>query len=54
MLAHLVLPMSIGSLLGAIAEGYLAAWSPTVLLRVVLAVILGVSAIKLLSNRSDH
>jgi uncharacterized protein len=51
MLGHLVLPMSAGSLLGAIAGGYLAAWSPTDLLRVVLAIILAASAIKLLSKQ---
>ncbi len=54
MLANLVLPMSVGSLLGAVVGGYLAAWSPTDLLRVVLAVILAASAIKLLSRRSGH
>jgi uncharacterized membrane protein YfcA len=54
MLTNLVLPMSVGSLLGAIAGGYLAAWSPTALLRVILAVILAVSAIKLLTKRSAH
>jgi uncharacterized protein len=51
MLGYLVLPMSAGSLLGAIVGGYLAAWSPTDLLRVVLAIILAASAIKLLSNQ---
>jgi uncharacterized membrane protein YfcA len=54
MLGYLVLPMSAGSLLGAIVGGYLAAWSPTDLLRVVLAIILAASAIKLLSKRSGH
>lgn len=54
MLANLVLPMSIGSLLGAIAGGYLAAWAPTDALRVILALILAGSAIKMLSKRSGH
>lgn len=50
MLAYLVLPMSIGSLLGALVGGYLAAWAPTDTLRLVLAAILAVSAIKLWSK----
>jgi hypothetical protein len=52
MLGYLVLPMSIGSLVGAIAGGYLAAWCPTEFLRVMLAVILAVSAFKLLTKHS--
>jgi uncharacterized protein len=47
MLAYLAIPMSIGSLIGALVGGYLAAWAPTDALRVTLAVILAVSAIKL-------
>ena len=39
MLAYLVLPMCIGSLIGATVGGYLAAWAPTDALRVVLAAI---------------
>jgi uncharacterized membrane protein YfcA len=54
LLSYLVLPMSIGSLLGAVAGGYLAAWAPTDLLRVILATILAASAIKMLSKRSGH
>ena len=54
MLGNLVLPMSIGSVLGAIVGGYLAAWSPTEVLRVILAMILAVSAIKLLAKGSGH
>lgn len=54
LLGYLVLPMSIGSLLGAVAGGYLAAWAPTDLLRVILATILAASAIKMLSKRSGH
>lgn len=50
MLQYLVLPMSIGSLVGAAAGGYLAAWAPTDALRVTLALILAVSSIKLLSK----
>jgi uncharacterized protein len=47
MLAHLVLPMSIGSAAGAVVGGYMAAWAPSDALRVVLAIILAVSAAKL-------
>jgi uncharacterized membrane protein YfcA len=47
--------MSAGSILGAISGGYLAAWSPTILLRVIFAVILAVSAVKLLATtKSQH
>ena len=42
MLAFLVLPMSAGSLLGAIVGGFAAAYAPTDTLRVVLAIILAV------------
>lgn len=48
MLGHLVLPMSIGSALGALVGGYMAALAPSGTLRVVLAVILAVSAAKLM------
>lgn len=54
MLAYLVLPMSAGSMLGAIAGGYLAAWTPTELLRILLALVLALSAVKLVWNRSSH
>src|SRR5262245_36877672 len=50
MLAYLVLPMCIGSLIGATVGGYLAAWAPTDALRVVLAAILAGSAVKLWSK----
>jgi uncharacterized protein len=51
MLAYLAIPMCIGSLIGATIGGYLAAWAPTDTLRVVLAVILAGSAVKLWSKR---
>jgi uncharacterized membrane protein YfcA len=51
MLGYLVLPMSVGSLLGAIVGGYVATWSPTALLRVIFAVILAASAAKLLAKQ---
>jgi uncharacterized protein len=54
MLGYLVLPMSVGSVLGAIVGGYLAAWSPTTLLRLIFAAILAASAIKLLTTKSHH
>jgi uncharacterized membrane protein YfcA len=50
MLAFLVLPMGIGSLVGALIGGYLAVWAPTDALRIVLAAILAVSSIKLWSK----
>lgn len=48
MLAYLVLPMSVGSAAGALAGGYAAAWVPGDTLKIVLAVILALSAIKLM------
>lgn len=51
MLLYLVLPMSLGSLLGAAAGGYLAAWAPTDALRITLAIILALSAVKLWAKR---
>lgn len=45
--ANLILPMSFGSAAGAVAGGYVAAWAPSDFLRIALAVVLGVSAIKL-------
>ena len=54
MLGFLVLPMSAGSVLGAVAGGYLAAWAPTDLIRIALALVLAISAVKLLSKRSAH
>jgi uncharacterized membrane protein YfcA len=53
MLAYLVLPMCIGSLIGATVGGYLAAWAPTDALRVVLAAILAGSAAKLWSKSGE-
>jgi hypothetical protein len=50
LLVYLVLPMAIGSGIGAMLGGYLAAWAPTDTLRFVLATILAVSAIKLWSK----
>jgi uncharacterized membrane protein YfcA len=50
MLLHLVLPMSLGSLIGAAAGGYLAAWAPTDALRLALAAILAISSLKLWSK----
>jgi uncharacterized membrane protein YfcA len=47
MLAYLALPMCVGSLIGAMIGGYLAAWAPTDALRLVLAGILALSAFKL-------
>lgn len=54
LLVYLVLPMAIGSGIGAMIGGYLAAWGPTDALRIVLAVILALSAFKLwASTRSE-
>ena len=50
LLTYLVLPMAIGSMIGAVAGGYLAAWAPTDALRLLLTTILAASAIKLWSN----
>jgi uncharacterized membrane protein YfcA len=47
MLAYLVLPMCVGSFVGATIGGYLADRAPTDALRLVLAAILAVSAVKL-------
>lgn len=54
LLTYLVLPMTVGSLLGAMAGGYLAALVPTDTLRLVLAFILAVSSIKLMQKHSGH
>ena len=54
LLSYLVLPMSIGSLLGGVVGGYLAVWVPTDFLRVILATILAASAIKMLSKQLGH
>src|SRR5262245_26172471 len=50
MLAYLIVPMCLGSILGALVGGYLAAWALTDTLRLVLAAILAVSALKLWSK----
>jgi uncharacterized protein len=47
MLGFLVLPMSIGSIFGAVIGGYLSAWAPSDALRVTLGLILLLSAFKL-------
>ena len=47
LLTYLVLPMAIGSGIGAMIGGYLALWAPADALRIVLATILAISAIKL-------
>jgi uncharacterized membrane protein YfcA len=54
LLVYLVLPMAIGSGFGAMVGGYLAAWAPTDALRIVLAVILAVSALKLWTKGNAH
>jgi uncharacterized membrane protein YfcA len=54
MLVYLVLPMCIGSLIGAAAGGYLAAWAPTDALRLMLAAILAASSLKLWSKREGN
>jgi len=54
MLLYLVVPMSIGSLFGAAAGGYLAAWAPADALRVMLAAILAISAVKLWSKEQPE
>jgi uncharacterized membrane protein YfcA len=51
MLLYLALPMSLGSILGAAVGGYLAASAPTDALRLLLAAILAISAIKLWSKQ---
>ena len=48
MLARLAIPMSAGSIAGAIIGGYGAHWAPTDLLKGILVVILAVSSVKLL------
>ena len=54
MLGYLVLPMSVGSMLGAVIGGYLSALAPSNALRVALAAILFVSAVKLWRGSNDH
>jgi uncharacterized membrane protein YfcA len=50
MFRNLIVPMLLGSFAGAVVGGYLAAWAPTDALRIVLAAILALSAIKLWSK----
>jgi uncharacterized membrane protein YfcA len=52
MLFYLVLPMSIGSVVGALVGGYLAVWAPTDALRLFLAAILAATSIKLWTKPS--
>ena len=52
-LEHLVLPMSLGSILGAVIGGYLSAAAPIPVLKIVLAVILAASAYKLTHKAMD-
>jgi uncharacterized membrane protein YfcA len=54
MLVYLVLPMCIGSVVGALVGGYLTAWAPTDALRLVLAAILAISAFKLWAKSDAH
>jgi uncharacterized membrane protein YfcA len=54
MLSFLVLPMSLGSAVGALLGGYLAAWTPTDTLKIILAVILALSAVKLVWKPQSH
>ena len=54
LLSYLVLPMSVGSVLGAVVGGYLAAWLATDLLKIFLALILAMSAVKLLWKPQGH
>lgn len=50
-LRHLVLPMSLGSVAGAIIGGLLSGYVPTDALKIVLAAILATSAVKLWNHR---
>lgn len=52
MLGYLVVPMSAGSVVGALAGGLAASWLPGDVLRIVLAAILAISALKLLWLRA--
>jgi len=50
MLTRLVMPMSVGSIAGAILGGYAARWAPADSLKALLAVLLAVSSAKLLRS----
>jgi uncharacterized membrane protein YfcA len=52
MFQNLILPMALGSMLGAVIGGYLAVWAPTDVLRLTLAVILALSAAKLWTGQA--
>ena len=52
MLTYLILPMCVGSFVGAMIGGYLAAWTSADALRLVLGAILAVSAVKLWTKSS--
>lgn len=54
MLGFLVLPMSVGSILGAVTGSYLSTWTPSDALRMALALILLASAIKLWRKSDEH
>jgi uncharacterized protein len=54
LLTFLVLPMSLGSASGAVVGSYLAGFTPTYELKILLAAILAVSAYKLLWKRTGH
>ena len=54
MFHNLILPMMLGSLVGAILGGYLAAWVPTDALRVALAAVLAISVVKLWTKGNAH
>jgi len=54
LLAFLVLPMSLGSAAGAVLGSYMVALAPTYELKMLLAVILAISAYKLLWKQREH
>lgn len=51
LLARLVIPMSAGSVAGALLGGYAAQWAPTSLLKAILAAVLAASSLKLLRSQ---
>ena len=50
MFPDLIVPMVLGSFVGAVIGGYLASWAPRDALRIMLAAVLAISAIKLWSK----